>query len=94
MYFIRERLLDELQVWQSRACTEKRSEARLYDPEEAFLIPPTTAAAAAASSAGSHFSCEDLRNPESSRRPRADPLTATDTTGQRILEKPVFIIYR
>lgn len=51
MYFIRERLYDESRDWESRACAEERSKARLYGPEEAFLIPPTATAP-----------CEDLQN--------------------------------
>lgn len=47
MYFIRGYLQDELQDWESRACTEERSKARLYDPEEAFLILPTATASSA-----------------------------------------------
>lgn len=47
MYFIRGCLQDELQDWESRACTEELSKARLYDPEEAFLILPTDIASSA-----------------------------------------------
>lgn len=41
MYRIWTCLQDELQDWKSQACTEEQSKARLYDPEEAFLILPT-----------------------------------------------------
>ncbi|KAK5623473.1 hypothetical protein CRENBAI_013787 [Crenichthys baileyi] len=51
MHFIRESLHGESQAWESRACAEERSKARLYDPEEAFLIPPSATAL-----------CEDLQN--------------------------------
>lgn len=52
MYFIRACLPDELQDRESSGLhgAARRSEARLYDPEEALLIP----ARAAASSAGQH----------------------------------------
>lgn len=46
MYFIRG-LQDEFQDWESRACTEEQSKARLYDPEEAILILPTATASSA-----------------------------------------------
>lgn len=47
MYFIWGCLQDELQDWEGRACTEERSKARLYDPEEAILILPTATASSA-----------------------------------------------
>lgn len=47
MYFIRGSLPDELQDRESRACTEERSKARLYDPEEAILILPRATASSA-----------------------------------------------
>lgn len=47
MYFNWGCLQDELQDWESRACKEEQSKARLYDPEEAFLILPTVTASPA-----------------------------------------------
>lgn len=46
MYFIRGCLQNELQDWESRASAEEQTKARLYDPEEAFLILPTATATA------------------------------------------------
>lgn len=57
MYLTRERLYDESQDWESRACAEERSKARLYGPEEAFLIPPTATAL-----------CVDLQNSAASNQ--------------------------
>lgn len=50
MYFNRGYSQDELQDWESRACTEEQRKARLYDPEEALLILPTALLALLASS--------------------------------------------
>lgn len=47
MYFTRGCLQDDLQDRESRACAEERSQARLYDPEEAILILPRAAASSA-----------------------------------------------
>lgn len=47
MYFIRWLLQNEFRNSKSRAFTKEQSEARLYDPEEAFLILPTDTASSA-----------------------------------------------